>query len=559
MSHITNIVAKGKTTYLQELDCDYLVIGAGAAGMAFVDDMLTHGPKSNKFIICDLHEFPGGHWNDAYDFVTLHQPACTYGVSSDDSLGDGTGMTLKNLSSKHEILSYYIKIMKRWVKSGRVQWLPKTKCVWDQSEADIKMELEDLPTETDVHENKDNTKVKKFNIFGTKKTENQNMTNRSMYLVPQLASTLRYHVNIKKKLVDCTYTGTEVPSRVPPRFKVSDKVELVPPNALTKLDVQYKRYVVLGAGKTAIDTIIYLLDNGVVASKLSWVIPSDLWMYPGEFLQKDSLASKMRVWFRVLSKKNLSYDEKMLLLEKKGLAYRFDKNILPKKHHHGTILLEEWDKIQLINDKIRMGRVTEICDDGSMIMTNGIKKFNEDMRDILFVNCTAHGCVQKKIMPVFEDDKNLIRIQPIMTCQILYSAGVIAFIEAFNVCKNDEKKRNFLCTVVPNADTTKEFLDGWYQSIKNELEWAKAHPVLALYTQVTRLNMTNNISFFQKNVVGPILLGDVMRYVKAWGKMHPLEELACGKTEDTEDKEKRLVAEAEAKAKANSDRVQMVQ
>ena len=31
---------------------------------------------------------PGGHWNDAYDFVRLHQPAITYGVNS-RSLGSG--------------------------------------------------------------------------------------------------------------------------------------------------------------------------------------------------------------------------------------------------------------------------------------------------------------------------------------------------------------------------------------------------------------------------------------------------------------------------------------
>ena len=65
----------------EKLECDYLVVGAGASGLAFVDTMLTEIP-SLKIIIVDKHEAPGGHWNDAYDFVRLHQPSVAYGVPS---------------------------------------------------------------------------------------------------------------------------------------------------------------------------------------------------------------------------------------------------------------------------------------------------------------------------------------------------------------------------------------------------------------------------------------------------------------------------------------------
>ena len=64
----------------QSLDCDYLIIGAGASGMSFLDE-LFHS-TSFTFIIVDKHAKPGGHWNDAYEFVTLHQPAQYYGVKS---------------------------------------------------------------------------------------------------------------------------------------------------------------------------------------------------------------------------------------------------------------------------------------------------------------------------------------------------------------------------------------------------------------------------------------------------------------------------------------------
>lgn len=65
---------------MKKLSADYLVVGSGAVSLAFVDAMLTHGDAT--FIIVDRHHMPGGHWNDAYPFVRLHQPSATYGVAS---------------------------------------------------------------------------------------------------------------------------------------------------------------------------------------------------------------------------------------------------------------------------------------------------------------------------------------------------------------------------------------------------------------------------------------------------------------------------------------------
>ncbi len=43
---------------------DYLIKGAGAAGMAFADTLLTETDAT--IAIVDRHDRPGGHWNDAY-------------------------------------------------------------------------------------------------------------------------------------------------------------------------------------------------------------------------------------------------------------------------------------------------------------------------------------------------------------------------------------------------------------------------------------------------------------------------------------------------------------
>ena len=69
------------------LECDYLVIGSGVTGMAFVDEMI-HGNSEIKVILVDKRAKPGGHWVDAYSFVRLHQPSALYGVNS-KPLGNG--------------------------------------------------------------------------------------------------------------------------------------------------------------------------------------------------------------------------------------------------------------------------------------------------------------------------------------------------------------------------------------------------------------------------------------------------------------------------------------
>ena len=48
-----------------ELRCDYLVVGAGAAGMAFVDTLLTEDPTC-RVVLVDRRAKAGGHWVDSY-------------------------------------------------------------------------------------------------------------------------------------------------------------------------------------------------------------------------------------------------------------------------------------------------------------------------------------------------------------------------------------------------------------------------------------------------------------------------------------------------------------
>jgi hypothetical protein len=110
------------------LTTDYLIIGSGTAGMSFADQLLTD-TNANMGII-DRHHMPGGHWNDAYSFVRLHQPSAFYGVGSRQLGSNRIDVSSLNrgyyeLASGPEIVSYFDRLMQeRFLPSGRVQYFP---------------------------------------------------------------------------------------------------------------------------------------------------------------------------------------------------------------------------------------------------------------------------------------------------------------------------------------------------------------------------------------------------------------------------------------------------
>ena len=84
--------------------------------MSFVDSLLKHSPKKLSVLLVDKRAAPGGHWNDAYGFVTLHQPARNYGVES--TALEAFTQHPEKLASRDEILDYYRSLLSRWGEAG---------------------------------------------------------------------------------------------------------------------------------------------------------------------------------------------------------------------------------------------------------------------------------------------------------------------------------------------------------------------------------------------------------------------------------------------------------
>ena len=96
------------------IETDYLIVGAGAAGLAFADALIA--ASDADVVLVDRRHGPGGHWNDAYPFVRLHQPSAFYGVNSRvlgsdsiDSAGPNAGFYQRATAA--EICDYYQRVL----------------------------------------------------------------------------------------------------------------------------------------------------------------------------------------------------------------------------------------------------------------------------------------------------------------------------------------------------------------------------------------------------------------------------------------------------------------
>ena len=214
------------------METDYLVKGAGASAMAFVDVMLRETDAT--FTIVDRRLAPGGHWNDAYPFVRLHQPSAYYGVSSRQlgrGLKDETGFNkgLCELASGVEVTNYFHQVMRDdFLPTGRVNYHPMSEIVGEGE-------------------------------------------------ILSLLSRERRRITVKRKVVDATILQTSIPLTHIRQFATAEGVECIPPNDLTRLALNYRRFTVMGAGKTGIDSVLWLLSNGVAPEAISWVMPRDPW------------------------------------------------------------------------------------------------------------------------------------------------------------------------------------------------------------------------------------------------------------------------------------------
>ena len=402
------------------IQADYLVIGTGAMGMAFVDTLLTETDAT--VVMVDRHGKPGGHWNDAYPFVRLHQPSAFYGVNSEKLGNDAIDVTgwnkgLHELASGAEVCTYFDHMMqRRFLASGRVQYFPM---------CDYRGE-------------------KSFQSL---------VTGEIQQVVAQT-------------VVDATYMNVSVPSVTPPKYDVASDATLMPLNDLPTLSAPHSQYVVIGAGKTGMDACLWLLSNQVSPEKISWVMPRDSWILDRANIQPGQDGATIGIEGAAEQMKAVadsdSIDDMFARVEANGQLLRIDDSIKPSMYRCATVTELELRQLKRIKDVIRKGRVQRVAR-GQLELDEGVIATNEDA---LYIDCTADALARRPIERVFDGEK--ITLQTVRFCQQVFSAAFIAHIDA---SYSSEEDKNSLCTVVPHPNTASDWLRVTLAHAINQLAW----------------------------------------------------------------------------------------
>ena len=401
-------------------------------GMAFVDEILTHTDATVALV--ERRNKPGGHWNDAYPHVRLHQPSFFYGLNSAplgsdhiDEVGPNRG--LSELASGAEVLAYYDHAMqRRFLPSGRVQFFANT-------------EYRD-----------------------------------GMATVVPSGET--FELTARVAVVDASYMKVTVPATTPPKYEVAEGATVIAPNALASC-TNPDGYVVVGAGKTAFDAIMWLLDQQVSPDSVRWVVPRDSWLI-NRAVTQPGVGFKIGDQLRIIADAD-SVESMWLGLEAAGQMLRIDADRMPDMYRCATVTEIELEQLRRVTNVIRQGRVRRITetsielDGGSVETTPGT----------VHIDCTADGLEQRPIVPVFNGGR--ITLQTVRACQQVFSAALIGYLASRSDL--DEAARNELAGVIPHPDTPMDFVSSSLAHIHNVGRWSREAGV-ARWMAEARLNPT---------------------------------------------------------------------
>jgi hypothetical protein len=288
-------------------------------------------------------------------------------------------------------------------------------------------------------------------------------------------------VKVRRKLVDATYTESSIPSKHVPGFEIDDDVRVVPPNDLVNVSGPCTGYTVLGAGKTAMDTCNWLMDEGVAPDSIRWVRPRDAWLMDrASFQPLELVGSYMELqgrWVQSAAEMEDGSDFARRM-EEHGIFARIDPSVEPRVFRGATISRIELDSLRQIENVVRRGKVLRIAGDRITFADGSLASD----RDHLYVDCTAAGVRPIAPVPIFEPDR--ITMQYVTPGIASWTAGTLGVVEAL---RDDDAEKNRLCPPAEPADDLANLQRYLYASMSG-LVARLSEPDLAAWNEASRLN-----------------------------------------------------------------------
>ena len=422
------------------IETDYLVVGSGAAGMAFTDSLIHESDA--RVVMVDRRATPGGHWNDAYPFVRLHQPAMYYGINS-LPLGDaienaGPEAGQYQRVSGAAMRAYYERAMSECLlPSGRVEFFGQ------------------------------------FDHLGGGRIQSR-LTGET------------HEIKVRKKLVDARLLSPNIPLHTPAPFEIGAGVSVIPVNRIVDITERPERFVVVGAGKTAADACVWLLQNGVSPDAIQWIKPREIWFLNRAFCQPGELVVCMLeslVHQMESAAAATSVDDLFDRLEATGQFLRVDTSVRPQMFKGATI--SEWEVALLrqIKDVVRLGHVRRIERDRIELDGGTIPA----SPNALYIHCAVDGLPRPPAKPIFEADR--ITLQPVRVGLVPFNAAIVGFIEAH---REDDATKNRLCPPNPFPDTHLDWIRGTLIQMQADRLWSKEAD-LSEWLGRSRLNATRDL------------------------------------------------------------------
>lgn len=386
------------------LEADYLVVGAGASGMAFTDALTDNADV--RVALVDRRHGPGGHWLDAYPFVRLHQASSFYGVAS-TVLGsgaiqrEGPEAGLHERAPAAEVCAYYRWVLdEKLLPSGRVEFHPSCEYLGDRE------------------------------------------------FVSRLSGR-RFQAPPECRVVDARYLAPEIPATAKPPFSVADGASVLPVNRLPELGEAPSEFVVVGAGKTATDACIWLLSNGVDPDSICWVRPRDPWMFDRAVLQPDpAVFVGMAADVLETAVAASDPDDHFLRMEEAGVMLRIDPSVTPTMAKTPTLGRWELELLRGIERVVRKGHIRGV-EPGRIELQDGDVAID---RDAVVVHCAAPGLQYPPLVPIWSERG--ITLQPVRAGFPCLAAALIGYVEA---TRKDDEEKNRVCPPSPFSDTPKDW------------------------------------------------------------------------------------------------------